>query len=89
LPHDAVRKHRIQLALSLRRDAGEFSRGVAPSYQAKIQRGPRKIRTGSHSDQPKAQLTKNLEPKLFQAKPFKVNPWLVAALPVPILSDHC
>jgi mRNA-degrading endonuclease RelE of RelBE toxin-antitoxin system len=35
LPHDAAREHRIQLALSLRRDARRVFRGVAPFWCSK------------------------------------------------------
>jgi hypothetical protein len=38
--------------------------------QTKTQRGLRKIRTGSDSDQPKTQLTKNCS----LTQPFEVNP---------------
>jgi len=56
--------------------------------QSKVQRGPRKIRTGSAATGQSA-TDEELQPKPFQPDLFELNSSLVAALPVLIVSDHC
>ena len=49
--------------------------------QTKIQRGRRKIRTGSDSDQPKSATDEELQPKRFNPNLLKGILWLVAIAP--------
>jgi len=66
----------------------EHAEGPTRDWPDKDSTSPTRNQNWERSDQPKAQLTKNLQLSV-QFRPFEVNPWLVATLPVLILSDCC